>query len=237
MEIDAPAGADDAAAAATFARSHLLDPVAVRAPFFGVEAARQREAAAGLTDVDPTLLEQARRELSAAIEVAARFGAPRVVVDPGLLPVEESARSAAVERVCRELWEVLRAEDGLRLVVTHRADSERGFGLRELSWLLGEFEPRTLGFGFDLGVVGRLEQAGGDSLDDWEDALGERIELIYLSDATDVEDGLPIGAGRIEPARMQRLLQREVPTVLKLSEGIPRLMVEESLRQLRQGAR
>jgi sugar phosphate isomerase/epimerase len=237
VEIDAPAGADDVAAAAAFARARLLDVVAVTAPFFGRAEVSRREEQAHLGDEDPSLLEQARREIRAAIRVAADFRAPRVVVSPGILAPREapnaaSLREAAVERMCRELWGILREEEGLRLLLRPESDPERTLGVEEFSWIFGEFAPGTLGLALDLGAVQRRHLRGGDARDDWEGAFAERLELLYLSDANEVEEGLPLGVGQVDAAWIARLRERGLTCVLKLSEGLPRLVVEESLRQL-----
>ncbi|MEZ6194961.1 MAG: TIM barrel protein [Planctomycetota bacterium] len=237
VEIEAPAGLDDGAAAAAFARGRQFDCVAVAAPVFSSAAIGRREPGASLSAEDPGLLAQARAETATAVRTAAAFRAPLVTVSAGTLvgsdaPGGARRREQAVERLCRELSAVIRAEPGLRLALRVEAAASALLDAEAAGWILEELPARSVGLALDVAAARIREERGDEPCERWDQVAAGRLSCLYLSDCVGLEGGMPLGTGSVNPAWIARLRGRGLPAILKVSGGALRLILRESIGRL-----
>ena len=121
-----------------------------------------------------------------------------------------------LEHLCRSLHALLTEFPDTRLALEpgHHLDDMLSF--EAVGWVLDDLRHKGKGLGYwhDVGFVhdrGRLGLPGQGA---WLDAYAERMLGVHLVDASDVEQGLPPGLGRIDFRLIAEYLPKDAARVL-----------------------
>ncbi|MFG0316762.1 MAG: hypothetical protein ACF8XB_05775 [Planctomycetota bacterium JB042] len=177
--------------------------VVLRLGRFELERAKEREGEllAALRRDGPT---EAAREQAAAAAAA---------VDRRLEPV--------LERACRLLFDLCRAEPEIRFAVVTPAGPFELASRRALSLLFDEVRERNLGYWHDVGAAHLAHQLGLAAPHEWLGDLGARTFGATLQDAAGADLGLPPGAGEVDFRAAHEALPSGVPAVLEVDGRFP----------------
>lgn len=167
----------------------------------------------------PTL-RQREQELRARLRLEG--STPEVLAAAAPLLREIDARSEPyLERACRILFEICRAEPDVRFAIA-TPDSLLGFpNFKVLGLLFSELKGRNVGYWHDAAAARDQERAGAAPPRAWAGDFGERAYGASLADVQGAERGLPPGAGEIDFRLLRESLPRGIPAVLDVEHGVP----------------
>lgn len=216
---------------------------------FGVLEAEPREALA-MTSAKEAERRAAIAPIREAVARAATLGAPRILLDPGIVaapgergPVDlgdpgagldpERARAQlarrnaglerALDAVCRFLWEVTRTFEDVEICLT---PSRSVFGLGEPDALAAIFEDlgsKRLRYWHDTAIAARREELLETEQGAWLERFASRLAGYTVGDTADGLLYLPPGAGPVDYPLLASYLRRTgrpQPAVLELDPSV-----------------
>ena len=142
-------------------------------------------------------------------------------------------REEAVDRVIRRLDLLARTASSVRFLLTPGSDPLTLLGAETAQWILEDVPVSNLGLALDTGAAGREGALLGSGTDEWLEKLGDRTELVLLSDhdGRRRSDLLP-GTGLMGFSDLTDSLPRGVPWILHGDPGVPGCFFRESSRFL-----
>lgn len=216
------------------AASPLRDVNAL-APMASARDAEQQQAVAVLID---------------AAKLAGNLGKPRVVLDPGLVPVlgeignedlgdpacqwnhERAAPllarrkvglNAALDRVCRVLHKLCKALPDVQFCLTPSRSLRTVGDLQGLEAIFEDLAQQKLGYWHDVAIVGRRHQVQLEAEGEWLEKFANRMVGISLGDASPDGLYLPPGAGGVDWALLAPYVRghgKPLPAVLELDPAV-----------------
>ncbi len=210
----------------------------------------QTSATAGLASAKEGERDVAVHAVRQAVATARSLGSQTIVLEPGLVPVfgevetedlgdpdiawtaeraqallarRKVGRNGALDRVCRELFQISRSFPDFRFCLT-TGRSLRGVadlaGLRDIFEDLGNLR---LGYWHDAAICARRQQVLGEAQGEWLEAFGNRCAGFSLGDAS--PDGLyqPPGSGGVDYGLLASYVRRSgapTPVVLDLDPAV-----------------
>jgi sugar phosphate isomerase/epimerase len=211
----------------------------------------ERSATAGLASTKDGERQLARTAVQQAVGVARQVGCPRLVLDVGVVPVfgevdaedlgdpqtawtkdqvgalvarRNAGRIAALERVCRELFDLTKSFPDMEFSVTQSRSLRAVLDVETLRLVVEDLGSRRLGYWHDAALCARRQQVLGEAQGEWLEAFGNRLKGMSLGDSS--QDGLylPPGAGGVDYALLASYVPRTgapLPVVLELDASVP----------------
>lgn len=193
----------------------------------------------------------ARKAVQQAAALAAQLQTRLVVLDVGVVPVmgeieaedlgdpafewtkervdamlarRKVGRHGAVERVCRELFDLCRSFPDVDFCVAASRSLRAVGDLEALRDVFDDLAGRRLGYWHDAAVCARREQVGLEPQGEWLETFANRCRGMTLGDASPSGVYLPPGAGGVDYALLASYVPRTgppLPAVVELDVGIP----------------
>jgi sugar phosphate isomerase/epimerase len=210
-----------------------------------------QSATAGLASAKEGERELALQAVRHAVAIARTLGRPLVVLEPGVVPMlgeiecedlgdvgyswtherahallarRKAGRNAALDRVCRELFGLVRAFPDIEFSLcggrSLRALADRS----TLQDLYEDLRSIRLGYWHDVAVCARREQVLGEAPGDWLEAFGNRCTGFSLGDASADGMYLPPGSGGVDYGLVGSYVPRSgrpTPCVWELDPSVP----------------
>lgn len=222
-----------------FGAVRVSDPAAEKSATWGLASAKEGERRAAVLAVEK------------AVVIARTVQCPLVVLDPGVVPVAgeveaedigdpqyewtkerveplraraKVGRNAALDRVCRELYSIVKSMPDIEFCLT------QGRSLRsvaEPSALQDVFEDlghQRLGYWHDAALAARWHQVAGWAQGEWLEMFSNRFRGMTLGDASSDGLYLPPGAGGVDYGLLASYVPRTgraLPAVVELDVAIP----------------
>ncbi len=185
-----------------------------------------------------------------AVAIARTLGQPRVVVEPGIVPVlgevacddlgesrygwtkdradallarRKNGRNAAVDQACRELFGLARRFPDVEFCLTTGRSLLSVGDLTGLQDIFEDLGGLRLGYWHDAAVAARREQVLGQAQGEWLETFGNRLRGMSLGDASPDGMYLPPGAGGVDYALLATYVPRAangLPVVLELDPSV-----------------
>ncbi len=185
-----------------------------------------------------------------AVVTARQLGVPMVVVDPGVVPVmgdieaedlgdpqydwtaprtqallarRKVGRNGAVDRVCRELFALVRAFPDITFCLTQGRSLRAVADVTALRDVFEDLSHHNIGYWHDAALCARREQVLGEPQGEWLEAFGSRCRGLCLGDASPDGLYLPPGAGTVDYKLLASYLPRlgaQLPGVVELDSSI-----------------
>jgi sugar phosphate isomerase/epimerase len=235
------AGAREAAAdlPVEFAVVRANDPLAERSATDAFAAVKDGERAVALG------------ALQQAVRTARLIGVPLVVFDPGVVPMvgeieaedlgdpqydwtparaqallarRKVGRNAAVDRVCREVFGLVRAFPDLTFCLTQSRSLRAVADLDALRDVFEDLAHHNIGYWHDAALCARREQVLAEPQGAWLEAFGSRCRGMSLGDASPDGLYLPPGSGGVDYRLLASYVPRagaQLPGVLELDGSVP----------------
>lgn len=220
--------------------------------FAGVRAGSvlsPRPPTAGLGSSRGGARQEALQAVTVAVGVARAIGCPRVILEPGLVPVvgeiqeddlgetsyrwnrervdallarRKVGRNQALDQVCRTVHELVRTFPDIEWCMTTGRNLRTvadAAGLRDLFEDLGQLD---LGYWHDAAVAGRREQELGEPQGEFLEMFGNRLRGMSLGDSSPEGMYLPPGAGGVDYGLLASYVPRSTPLpgVLELDPSV-----------------
>jgi sugar phosphate isomerase/epimerase len=211
----------------------------------------EHSATDGLASTRDGERQTARLAIQQAVATARRLACPRVVFDGGVVPVlgeievedlgdpqydwtkerahallarRKVGRDAAVDRLCRELFDLIKAFPDIDFCVTQNRSLRAVLDLPALRDVVEDLGHRRLFYWHDAAICTRRQQVLGEPQGEWLEAFGARCRGISLGDAS--ADGLyqPPGSGGVDGGLLASYVPRTgspLPVVLELDVAVP----------------
>ncbi len=179
--------------------------------------------AALLAAPDDAIARRAVDGLRAFAAGVARFGAPVVPIDLGVLPALDGPGDDATKREAARAWALDRVLPALHDAATTAPDVV--FAVRtpdaggwptpdDMALLLAELKRRNVGWWFDTATTHRAAAAGGVPLDAWCDVDARRLAGLGLRDTGGTEHDVPLGSGEVDWRLAAQLAAGARPSVV-----------------------
>lgn len=222
-----------------FGAVRVSSPFAEKSATWGLASAKDGERQAAVAAIQH------------AATIARTLRCPVVVFDPGVIPVvgdieaedlgdphsiwtkERSeplrarakvGRNAALDRVCRELFGIVKSMPDIDFCLTQgrslRAVAEPA-ALQDVFEDLGHLR---LGYWHDAGLAARRQQVLGEAQGEWLESFANRCQGMTLGDASPDGLYLPPGAGGVDYALLASYVPRTgraLPVVVELDLAVP----------------
>lgn len=196
--------------------------------FAGVRAndpLRDVSATAGLPSSRDGERQLALRAVHDAVRTAVAVGEPLVVLDVGVVPLlgdieaedlgdpqyswtreradallarRKVGRNPAVERVCRELFGLIRAFPDIHFCLTQSRSLRALLDLDAMRDICEDLAHLRLGYWHDAALTTRRQQVLGEAPGEWLESFGNRCRGITVGDASPDGLYLPPGAGGVD---------------------------------------
>jgi sugar phosphate isomerase/epimerase len=222
-----------------FAAVRVANPLAEHSATAGFAAAKVGER------------QVARAAIEQAVGMARTLGCAVVVFDPGVVPMpgeieaedlgdpkyrwtperaqalqarRKAGRNAAVDRVCRELFDLIKSFPDIEFCLT-AGRSVRAVldpaAMRDICEDLGHRRP---GYWHDAALTARRQAVLGEAQGEWLESFGNRCRGMSLGDANDDGLYLPPGSGGVDYSLLASYVRRTgalLPVVLELDLAVP----------------
>lgn len=222
-----------------FAATRANDPLAEHSSTAGFASARDGER------------QLARRAVHEAVVTARTVGNPLVVLDVGVVPMvgeiaaedlgdpqvrwtKEAAdallarrkvgRNAAVDRVCRELFDRIRDYPDVHFCLTQSRSLRGILDVAALRDICEDLAGKRVGYWHDAAICARRQQVLGEPAGEWLEAFGNRCRGMSLGDASPDGLYLPPGAGGVDYGMLGSYVPSSgapLPVVLELDVSVP----------------
>lgn len=211
----------------------------------------ERSATAGFAGTKDSERRAARQAVQQAVAVARLVGCPRLVLDVGVVPVfgdldaedlgdpqavwtkeragalmarRNTGRIQALERVCRELFDLIKSFPGIDFSLTQSRSLRAVLDVEAMRLVVEDLGARRLGYWHDAGLCARREQVLGEPPGEWLESFGNRLRGMTLGDASPDGLYLPPGAGGVDYGLLASYVPRTgapLPVVLELDASVP----------------
>lgn len=222
-----------------FAAVRANDPLAERSATVGFASNRDGER------------QLARRAVHEAVVTARTIGQPIVVLDVGVVPMvgdipaedlgdpqvrwtKEAAdalqarrkvgRNAAVDRVCRELFDRIRDYPDVHFCLTQSRSLRAILDVAALRDICEDLAGKRVGYWHDAAICARRQQVLGEPSGEWLEVFGNRCRGMSLGDASPDGLYLPPGAGGVDYGMLASYVPSSgaaLPVVLELDVSVP----------------
>lgn len=192
----------------------------------------------------------AMRHVQQAVQAAIALGTKLVVLEPGQVPVMGEiecedlgdpgyqwnearsqallarrgvGRNAAVQRVCRNLFDVLKAFPEMEFALTAGRSLTAVADQSALQDIFADLHNARLGYWHDAAVAARREQVLREPFGGWLETFGNLLRGCSLGDASPEGMYLPPGSGGVDYAMLASYLPRTgavLPAVLELDPSV-----------------
>lgn len=222
--------------------------------FAGVRAANplaERSATAGLVSGKDGERQAARQVIAQAVATARQLACPLVIVDAGVVPVlgdveaedlgdpnyswtsdrakvllarRQVGRNAAVDRLCRELFDLIKSFPDIQFCLTQSRSLRAVLDVAALRDTVEDLGHRRLGYWHDAGLCARRQQVLGEPQGEWLESFGNRLWGMSLGDSSPDGLYLPPGAGGVDYGLLGSYVPRSgrpLPAVLELDVAVP----------------
>lgn len=211
----------------------------------------QKSATAGLASSKDGEREVARQAVRQAVATARVVGAETIVLEPGLVPVlgeveaddlgdpgiawtdvrvqallarRKVGRNGAVDRACRELFDLCRTFPDFHFCLTTGRSLLGVADLRGLQDIFEDLANLRLGYWHDAAICARRQQVLGEAQGEWLEAFGNRCAGFGLGDAS--PDGIYLlpESGGVDYGLLASYVRRSgapTPAVLDLDPAVP----------------
>lgn len=186
-----------------------------------------------------------------AVATARQLGVPMVVLEPGVVPVmgdieaedlgdpqydwtesrtqallarRKVGRNAAVDRVCRELFALVRSFPDITFCLTQGRSLRSVADVATLRDVFEDLAHHNIGYWHDAALCARRQQVMGEPQGEWLEAFGSRCRGVSLGDASPDGLYLPPGAGGVDYQMVASYVPRfgaRLPGVVELDSSIP----------------
>ncbi len=220
---------------------------AVRATYPGAE----HSGLAGMASAKDGERQAAAKVVHAAAAIARQVKCPLVVIDPGVIPVmgdvegedlgdpsydwtqprvealtarAKVGRNGALDRVCRELFQLVKSMPDIELCLTQGRSLRSVAGLAAMQNIYEDLANLRLGYWHDAAVCARRHQIGLEAQGEWLESFGNRCRGMSLGDGSSDGLYLPPGAGGVDYSLLATYVPRTgspMPVVLELDVAIP----------------
>jgi sugar phosphate isomerase/epimerase len=210
-----------------------------------------RSATAALASAKEGERQAAARAVHHAVAVGRQLRCPVVVVDVGVVPVvgdveaedlgdpgtswprerlepllarRKVGRNGAVDRVCRELFALVRGFPDMDFCVTQSRSARAVIDLRALQDVFEDLAQLRLFYWHDAALAARRAQVGLEAQGEWLESFGNRLRGMSLGDGSPDGIYLPPGAGGVDYALLGSYVPRTgpaLPVVVELDVAIP----------------
>ena len=189
------------------------------------------------------------RAVQAAVGVARAIGCPRVILEPGLVPVggeieEEDLgepdyqwtperadallarrkvqRNQALDHACRSIHTLARSFSDIQFCVAAGRNLRSVADQAGLRDLFDDLSQLPLGYWHDAAVAARREQELGVAQGEWLELFGNRLQGMSLGDASRGGMYQPPGSGGVDYALLATYVPRSAPCsgVLELDPSV-----------------
>jgi sugar phosphate isomerase/epimerase len=221
--------------------------------FAAVRAANplaERSATAGLCSGKDGERQAARQVIHQAVATARQLGCPLVIVDAGVVPVlgdienedlgdpnytwtkdragallarRNVGRNAAVDRLCRELFDLMRTFPDIQFALCQSRSLRAVLDLPALRDAIEDLGHRRVGYWHDAAICARRHQVLGEAQGEWLETFGNRLLGMSLGDASPDGLYLPPGAGGVDYGLLGSYVPRHtspLPAVLELDVAV-----------------
>lgn len=210
----------------------------------------ERSATAGMASAKDSERHAAAQVVQQAVVTARVLGQPRVVIDPGLVPVigeievddlgdpryawtkeradallarRKVGRNGAVDRVCRELFALVRRFPDIEFCLTTGRSLLAVADLGGLRDIFEDLAALKIGYWHDAAVAARREQVLGEAQGELLESFGNRLRGMSLGDASPDGIYLPPGSGGVDYGLLASYVPRAsagLPVVLELDPSV-----------------
>lgn len=210
----------------------------------------ERSATAGLASSKEGDRLAARAAIERTAGIARLLGCARVVMDAGVVPItgeieaedlaepnyawtreraqallarRKVGRDAAVDRVCRELYGVLKSFPDLHVSIAASRSVRAVADPDTLADIVADLGSRRLSYWHDAAVCARREQVLGEAQGEWLERFGKLLSGMSLGDASPEGVYLPPGAGGVDYGLCATYVPRagsSFPVVLELDPSV-----------------
>lgn len=193
----------------------------------------------------------ALRAVQQAVATARILDCPVVVLDPGVVPVlgdieaedlgepgyewtrervdallarRKVGRNGALDRVCRELFGIIKSFPDIDFCLTQSRSLRAVGDLAALRDVYEDLGNRRLFYWHDCAIASRRQQLGLEAQGEWLESLANRCKGMSLGDASPDGLYLPPGAGGVDYALAASYVPRSgpaLPVVVELDASIP----------------
>lgn len=208
-------------------------------------------ATAGLASARDGEREVARQAVRQAVATARLLRSPTIVVEPGVVPVvgevdaddlgdpsvrwtnertqallarRKVARNAALDRVCRELFDLGRSFPEFRFCLTTGRSLLTVADRASLADIFEDLGSLRIGYWHDAAICARRQEVLGEPQGEWLEAFGNRCVGMSLGDSS--PEGLyqPPGSGGVDYGLLASYVPRtggSTPLVVDLDPSVP----------------
>lgn len=210
----------------------------------------ERSATSGLCGAKDGERKAARVAVQQAAAVARQVGCPRLVLDVGVVPVfgeleaedlgdpqtvwtkdragallarRNTGRTKALERLCRELFDLIQSVPDIEFSLTQSRSLRAVLDVEAMRLVVEDLSTRRLGYWHDAGLCARREQVLGEPAGEWLESFGNRLRGMTLGDASPDGLYLPPGAGGVDYGLLASYVPRTgapLPVVLELDASV-----------------
>lgn len=221
-----------------FAVARVGDPMAERSPTAGLASAKDGDRRVACAAIERM------------VALARLLGCARIVCDVGVVPIageieaedlaepnyawtreraqalvarRKVGRDAAVDRVCRELYRVLKSFPDMRVCIAASRSLRAVADPDALADIVADLGSRRLGYWHDAAICARREQVLGEPQGEWLERFGNRLAGMSLGDASPEGVYLPPGAGGVDYGLCATYVPRAgsfFPVVLELDPSV-----------------
>jgi sugar phosphate isomerase/epimerase len=212
---------------------------------------QERSATAMLAAAKDGERDTAVRAVRQAVAVARQVRCPVVVLDPGVVPVmgeidaedlgdpsvqwapprvdallarRRVGRNAALDRVCREVFQLIRSFPDIDFCLT-QSRSLRGIAdVTAVQDICEDLAHLRVGYWHDAALAARREQVGLEPQGEWLERFANRCRGMSLGDGSPDGVYLPPGAGGVDYGMLATYLPHSgapLPVVIELDVSIP----------------
>lgn len=210
----------------------------------------ERSATAGLASQKEGERQAAAAAVQSAVATARAVGCPRVVLEPGLVPLfgeiecedlgdatyqwtherahallarRKAARNAALDRACRSVFALARTFPDIEFCLSTGRSLRAVADRDSLRDLFEDLHQLKLGYWHDAAVCARREQVLAEPQGEWLELFGKRCWGMSLGDSS--ADGLyqPPGSGGVDYGLLASYVRRTgapTPVVLELDPSV-----------------
>jgi hypothetical protein len=212
---------------------------------------QERSATAALAAAKDGERQSAVRAVHQAVAIARQVRCPIVVLDPGVVPVlgeidaedlgdpsvqwtppgvdallarRRVGRNAALDRVCRELFQLIRSFPDIDFCLTQSRSLRGVADVPALQDICEDLSHLRLSYWHDAALCARREQLGLERQGEWLERFANRCRGMSLGDGSPDGLYLPPGAGAVDYGMLATFLPRSgapMATVVELDPAIP----------------
>jgi sugar phosphate isomerase/epimerase len=212
---------------------------------------QERSATAGLAAAKEGERHVALRAVHQAVGIARELQCPVVVLDPGVVPVlgevdaedlgdpavswpqprvdallarRRAGRNAALDRVCRELFQLVRTFPDVDFCLTQSRSLRGVADVPAVQDICEDLAQLRIGYWHDAALCARREQLGLERQGEWLEQFANRCRGMSLGDGSPDGVYLPPGAGGVDYALLATYVPRGGagwPGVVELDPAIP----------------